>query len=497
MRSPFSRSVFLRGALGIATAAVGFAGISRIATSGAAPGAGAAGSASGSGSGSGGGDPTWHELRVRMRGRVLVPGDWHYPAARQVFNTRFDDDLPAAVVQVADEKDVATALAFAAEHGLTVSARAGGHSYAGLSTAPGTLVIDVRRLRGVRTDGQQAVIAPGHNLYEVYRELDGSGRSLPSGSCPGVGLAGLTLGGGLGIESRAYGLTCDRLTAATLVLPDGTVTEVSATSRPELFWGLRGGGPGLGIVTSMTFDTIPATAKDVVRLAFPGDVAERVITGWQDWLRTAARDRWAQVSVDADGSGGLTCWMLLVCPAGTGETVTAELSEAIGLPPAESDSRTLGHLDTVMYLAGGTIEPPRCEFTNGSDIVAALTPEVIGRVLEAVTRFSSVGGTGWVQLNTLDGAVRDLSPTATAFPWRAHAALVEWGAYEPIPRAAAVAWIADAHATLAADTAGAYVNYLEPGDPMSRYFGGNHQRLAELRGRVDPDNRIRSVLRSS
>ncbi|WP_067826439.1 FAD-binding oxidoreductase [Nocardia inohanensis] len=496
MKAHFPRSLFLRGALGIASAAVGFAGISRITASGAVPGAGSAGNASGSGSG-GGADPEWSELRVKLRGRALLPGNWDYPMAKQVFNTRFDDDRPAAVVQVADAGDVATALRFAAEHDLEVAARAGGHSYAGLSTAAGTLIIDVRRLRGVRVEGERAVIGPGHTLHEVYRELDRSGRSLPSGSCPGVGLAGLTLGGGLGVESRAYGLTCDRLTAATLVLPDGTVTEVSASSRPDLFWALRGGGSLFGIVTSLTFDTIPATPKDVVRLAFPGEQADRVIAGWQEWLRGAERDRWANVSVDADGAGGLTCWMQLVCPAGTGEAVTADLVEAIGVAPAETDARTLGHLDTVMYLAGGTVDPPRCAFTNGSDIVAALTPDVIDRVLAALTRFSSVGGTGWVQVNTLDGAVRDLSPTATAFPWRAHAAMVEWGAYEPIPHDAAVEFIADAHAAMGSDSVGAYVNYLEPGDPLSRYYGGNHTRLAELRARVDPGNRIRTVLRSS
>ncbi|MFE3054711.1 FAD-binding oxidoreductase [Nocardia sp. NPDC059239] len=501
MRPRFARSVFLRGALGIAVAGVGFAGTTRLPASDAAPAAGssdgtAGSSDSASGSSTGSADPKWRALQDKLRGRVILPGDLGYPMAKEVFNTRFDDEMPTAIVQVADAADVATAFGFAAENDLEVAARAGGHSYAGVSTATGTLIVDVRRLRGVRVEGGQAVISPGHTLYEVYGELDRSGQSLPTGMCPSVGVAGLTLGGGFGFESRAYGLTCDRLTAATLVLPDGTVTEVSATARPDLFWALRGGGSLFGIVTSLTFDTIPATAKDVVRLTFSGENADRVIGGWQEWLRGADREQWADVSLDADGEGGLRCWMQLVCPAGSADTVTAALIDAIGVAPADIDTRTLSHMDTVLYLAGGTPDQPRAAFTNGSDIVSELTPDTIGRVLEAVTRFSSVGGTGWVQINTLDGAIRDLSPTATAFPWRDHAAMVEWGAYEPIPHDAAMAWLSDAHATLAPDSVGAYVNYLEPGDPLSRYYGDNHTRLSELRNRVDPDNRIRSVLTS-
>lgn len=439
-------------------------------------------------------DPTWRALQRELRGRLMVLGDPEYPMAKQVFNTRFDDQAPTAVVQVADAEDVATAFGFAAEHDLEVAARAGGHSYAGVSTSTGSLIIDVRRLRGIRTDGGQAVVSPGHTLHEVYQELDRSGRSLPAGSCPTVGIAGLTLGGGLGVESRAHGLTCDRLTAATLVRPDGTIAEVSATAHPDLFWALRGGGPLVGIVSSLTFETIEATAKDVIRLAFPGEYADRVITGWQEWLRAADREQWANVSVDADGLGGLQCWMQVVCPAGAGETVTATLIDAIGVLPTDNDIRTLGHMETVLYLAGGTVDQPRAAFTNGSDVVTALTPDIIGAVLESVTRFSSVGGTGWVQINTLDGAIRDLSPTATAFPWRNHAAIVEWGAYEPIPHASALSWLADSHAVLGADSVGGYVNYLEPGDSLSRYYGANHKRLARLRKRVDPDNRIRSAL---
>ncbi|MFE3190793.1 FAD-binding oxidoreductase [Nocardia sp. NPDC059240] len=480
-RPGLTRGEFLGGALGLALTLWGLDG-----TSGADP--------VSISSGPGREKPNWSALERLLRGRVVRAGDSDYGAAKQVFNTRFDAATPTAIVQAADAGDVVAALKFAAEYRLPVAARSGGHSYAGVSTTTGALIIDVRGLTGVSVEDGRATVGPGHTLYEVYRELDRYDLTIPTGMCPDVGISGLTLGGGLGFESRAYGVTCDRLTAATLVLPDGTLTEVSATSRPDLFWALRGGGPLFGVVTSLTFDTFPATAKDVVRLTFTGDSAARVISGWLNWLATADRDQWADVSVDADGNGALDCWMQLICPAGTGGTAVAALTAAIGTSPLTVETQTLDHMDTVTYLAGGSPTSPRASFTNGSDVVTDLTPDAIDRIIEALTTFSLAGGTGWVQINTLDGAIRDTAPDATAFPWRSHAALVEWGAYQPISHDVALAWVTAAHKLFAPASAGAYANYLEPGDPLSRYYAHNYPRLAALRRSLDPGNRIQTVL---
>ncbi|WP_147471485.1 FAD-binding oxidoreductase [Nocardia stercoris] len=485
----FSRGTFLRSLIGATVAGAGFAALSRSGE----PAVAQAQSMSGL-PGSTSIKTDWNDLRSRIAGRVLLGGDPGFPAAKQIFNTRFDDRTPLAVVQVATVEDVRTAICFAAQHGIVVAARSGGHSYAGVSSADDVMIIDVRGLRGVSYGGGQAVVAPGHTLYEVYQELDRYGQSIPTGMCPDVGIAGLTLGGGLGFESRRYGVTCDRLTAATMVLPDGTVTDVSATSRPDLFWAIRGGGPLFGIVTSFTFDTIPATPKDLVRLTFPGDRAGEVIAGWTQWLQTADRAQWADISIDADGNGALDCWMQLVCPALTGGPAAAALASAIGMVPLSVEIDTLGHIDAVRYLAGGCSTQPRASFTNGSDVVEELTPDAIGRIIQSLTTFSEGGGTGWVQINTLDGAIRDTAAEDTAFPWRNHAALVEWGAYQPIPPEVAQAWVTSSHELFESVSAGAYANYLEPGDALARYYGDNYDRLTEIRRCVDPGNRIFSVL---
>ncbi|MCX4094357.1 FAD-binding oxidoreductase [Nocardia sp. alder85J] len=424
----------------------------------------------------------------------MLARDEDYAAAKEIFNTRYDAEAPAAVVQVTSTQDVAAAMAFAAENNLRVAARSGGHSYLGVSAATGVLIIDLRRLRNVSYLDGAAVVEPGLTLYDMYGALDRFGQMIPTGMCPMVGVAGLTLGGGLGFESRRYGMTCDRLTAATVVLPDGRIAEVSKTSYPDLLWALRGGGHFLGIVTSFTYATCPAAPKDLVEVTFPGNQVARAVAGWQSWITSAERGQWADISIDADGEGGLRCWVQLVCPAGTGATATAGLTEAVGLAPLTVESRTLSHMDTVTYLAGGGGTEPRSGFANGSDVVTELTPEVIMVIIEAITMFSRAGHTGWVQINTLDGAVRDTTPDLAAFPWRHHAALVEWGAYDPNPADASRDWIANAHRLIEPASAGAYVNYLEPGDRIDRYFGHNYQRFHDIRARIDPDRRIHTPL---
>lgn len=477
-----SRSMFLRGALGIAVA--GWASASELPAH-ADPSPSSAELAAAA---------DWDELQNHIEGRVVRADDADYGMAKQIFNTRFDDETPSAVVQVATADDVAAAVSFAAQNKLRLAARSGGHSYAGVSSATGVMIVDLRGLTGVSYQDGTAVVAPALTLSDVYQELDQYGQTIPAGMCPSVGIAGLALGGGLGFESRRYGMTCDRLSAATLVLPDGTVTEVSATSRPDLFWALRGGGHFLGIVTSFTFKTCEATSKDVVALTFPGNRAADAIAGWAEWVRGADHEQWADISVDADGQGGLRCWVQLVCPAGSGALAGAALASAMRMLPLTVEARTLSHMEAVTYLAGGSNTEPRASFNNGSDIVKELSSDVIAVIIEAITMFSRDGNTGWVQINTLDGAIRDTTPADAAFPWRNHAAMVEWGCYEPTPTDIARAWVLEAHQLIKSATSGAYVNYLEPGDPVDRYFGDNFTRLDAIRTKLDPNNRIYTAL---
>jgi hypothetical protein len=164
----------------------------------------------------------WSALREGLAGRLIRPGDAAYDSARRLYNPRFDGIRPGGVAYCANPSDVAECLAFARRTGVPVAARSGGHSYAGWSSGSG-LIVDVARMNGVRASSGRAVIGAGAQLIDVYDRLAARGVGIPAGSCPTVGIAGLTLGGGLGVVARKYGLTCDVLESVRIVTADGKI----------------------------------------------------------------------------------------------------------------------------------------------------------------------------------------------------------------------------------------------------------------------------------
>jgi FAD/FMN-containing dehydrogenase len=192
------------------------------------------------------------QLRSAVRGRVLVPRN----SVRIVYNRRFEGIRPDALVLAESSADVAAAVRWANRFDIRVVARSGGHSYAGYSTASDGVVIDLSRLRGVSVSNGRARIGPGAQLIDVQHALTRRGLTVPSGSCPSVGIAGLALGGGHGLAGRRFGLTSDNLVAARIVTADGRVRHVDADTNEDLFWACRGGGGGnFGVVTSLTLRT--------------------------------------------------------------------------------------------------------------------------------------------------------------------------------------------------------------------------------------------------
>ncbi len=433
---------------------------------------------------------SWEDLRRRLRGTVVSAGDGEFDSAKALFEPRFDEYAPLGVVRAADAADVRSAVIFARDHELPVAVRAGGHSYVGASATSGALVIDLRALSTVARHGDLVTVGAGATSMAVQQALAPANATLPLGTCPTVGVAGLTLGGGLGVESRRYGLSCDRLVSADLVLPNGSAATVSEDQFPGLLWALRGAGGVTGIVTALTLRTVPAEAKDIVRVEFPGTAAAQVLTGWARWMPTADRAVWANIQIST-ATDGLACAALIVCPPGRGDAATAELATAATVAPRSVDRRTLAPLDAVAHLGGGATTP-RSNKAAGSDVLTELTPAAAQTITDLVAARSRSGATGYVLVDPLDGAIRDTRPEATAFPWRTHAATLQWLVDNPADPRAARAWIADAHRAVA--SAGAYVNYLEPDDDPRRYYGPNLNLLRTLRATVDPDRRLRPGL---
>ena len=182
--------------------------------------------------------------------------------------------------------DVQNAVRWARQQGIPLRARSGGHSYEGWSVVDGGLVIDVGGLTDIAVDTArgEAVVGAGVRLRDLYRRLADYGVAIPAGTCPGVGIAGLTLGGGIGFLSRQYGLTCDNLLAVELVGAQGDVLRASEEENPDLFWALRGGGGGnFGIATAFTFRVHRIGEVAVFEMTWPWDDVAEVLDAWQRW----------------------------------------------------------------------------------------------------------------------------------------------------------------------------------------------------------------------
>jgi FAD/FMN-containing dehydrogenase len=226
--------------------------------------------------------PDWGALQSAIAGEVVLPSSPDYESVRKPAISRFHDVRPRAIVLCRAPADVSETISFARRSGLKTATRSGGHCFAGYSSTSG-MVVDVSPMRSVSVSGGVATVGTGARLGDVYDSLDEHGLTIPAGCGPSVGIAGLTLGGGLGILGRKYGLTSDQLLAAQIVLADGRVVECDEHHDRELFWALRGAGGGnFGVVTSLTFNTIPAPAATVFHLIWPHTLAPALIDAWQD-----------------------------------------------------------------------------------------------------------------------------------------------------------------------------------------------------------------------
>ncbi|GAA4292901.1 FAD-binding oxidoreductase [Mycobacterium paraffinicum] len=469
LQRDISRQTFIRGAVGmLATGAV--LGTARAAA-----------------------DPVagWGGLASSIGGTVVLPTNAaQFSTSKKVFNSFYDNSSPAAVVTVSSQADVQKAVAFAAANNLKVAPRGGGHSYVGASSANGTLVVDLRGLPGgANFDGNNVTVTPATTLYTIHQALTGAGRAIPSGTCPTVGVAGLALGGGIGPDTRRAGLTCDALQSATVVLPSGDVVTASANDNPDLFWALRGGGGGnFGVTTSMTFSTFATADSDVVRLDFPPASATQVLVGWQSWLNAADRNTWG--IVDLMVGSAPNCHVLATCPAGAGSGVADAIKSAVGVAPTSVSNKSMNRTDLVMFLAGGSANPPARSFVAGSDVIGPVDSAAAHAIATAIGQWPAGAGQASVLVDPLGGAVADVAAGDTAFPWRNQAAVLQWYV-EPSSSqvSAANSWLSSAHQAVQQISVGGYVNYLEANGAPARYFGSNLSRLTTVRQKYDP-NRV-------
>jgi len=406
------------------------------------------------------GPPDWAALTAQLAGTLLLPADAAFATAKLTENPRFDTAEPLAILQVAGAADVSAALAFARKYRLPVAMRAGGHNYAGWSaggpvgdgSGTGTgiarsFVISTAALDTVAlsADGSSVTVGSGATLAQVYDAVGRAGRAIAGGSCATVGVTGLTLGGGVGVLVRSFGLACDQLTEVQVVTADGVAHTANADSDPELFWALRGGGGGiLGVVTSLTFATQTAPTVTEWNYHFPFSSTATLIDNWQKWVQTADPRNWSTLKV----LGGLAKHpsgpSLSVSGTWTGPAAQLGIQLApllAGLPaPLSHGSVTRSYHDSMMDYAGCLGLPiAQCTTSPGGKLVresssgtssigyAALDSAGIAALISQAQAAQTVAGIreGGISMDALGGAVAKL-PILAVRPHR-QALLIELG----------------------------------------------------------------------
>ncbi|MGW4447134.1 FAD-binding oxidoreductase [Streptomyces sp. NPDC004682] len=456
----------------------------------------------------------WSGLGKDLDGTLVRPGDANWTPASRLYNTRFDGLRPAAVAYPAHTGDIRTVLAYARARKIKVAIRNGGHSYGGYSSGDGRLILDVSALNKVSASGGQAVVGAGAKLIDVYRGLAAKGVTIPAGSCPTVGVSGLVLGGGHGVASRAYGLTCDNLTQATLITADGTEVTADAKHHADLFWALRGAGNGnFGVVTELRLRTHPVPKAVTAYLAWPWSKAAAVVKAWQEWGPAQPDEIWSALHLEC--SPGRTPTVSVSCfSVGSYDglqNAVDRLAHSAGANASSVSLRRRGYEEAMEIYAGCSTfaTDAQCHLPGtapGRSPRGALRRETYAAHSDFFDRSLSAagiqtllkqigavrGGAGSVALTALGGAVNRVSPTATAFVHRRSRMLAQYIASwsEGTSGTTARSWLDAAHGAMRPYASGAaYQNYTDPTltDWRTAYYGTASARLADVKKSYDPD----------
>jgi len=456
----------------------------------------------------------WTALRNKLSThRLLRPGQPGYQGAKELFEQRFDSLKPAGLAFCRTAADVAACISFVTAFKLPVRARSGGHSYAGWSSVTGGLVIDVSEMNSFSVGTGTVTVGTGIDLINLYDKLAAHGLAVPGGSCPTVGIAGLTLGGGIGVLSRAFGLTCDNLESLKIVTADGSVLTCNSTHNSDLYWASRGGGGGnFGVATSFTFRAHKLTKLAVFFLSWPWSQAGRVVRAWQSWAPHAPDALWSNLHLSSAFGGSP-----VLSVGGTYTGTVAGLDRLLGDlyaragKPATQFVAEESYLNAMLLEAGCSSIPvhachtgqggqlPRVPSYAKSDFFTSkLNDAGITALLGGIERLHRIrgarGGVGSVAFDACGGAMNRVPPRATAFVHRNALFLAQYSTVWPWPGSATGVrnqhrWLISYYKSVHPHASGkAYQNYIDPGLTgwQSAYYGVNYQRLQQVKSTYDP-----------
>jgi FAD/FMN-containing dehydrogenase len=453
----------------------------------------------------------WRALQRAIDGDVVLPGSPDYESVRQPVMARFEHLRPAAVVRCVTPADVAATLAVAGRLDLPMAIRSGGHSVAGRSSTDG-VVLDVTPMGSVAVAGEVATVGAGVRLGQLYDALADHGLTIPAGCGPSVGIAGLTLGGGLGILGRKHGLTCDHLLEAQVVLADGRVVDCDQHHDGELFWALRGAGGGhYGVVTSLVFRTLPAPATTVFHLTWPPAATAAVVQAWQTWAPEGPDELDATLRLTAAGDDERPPGVEVVASVLDGQAdatgLLGDLVDRVGTDPVAASHEHLSHRAAKRYLEGlGSVEdrpeqsgpeqppPPGHLYTKSEFFRRPLAGETVAILVEHLTQGLAPGQSREVDFLPWGGAYNRVPADATAFAHRSERFLVQHLVQVDADAAAAERdaardWLARSWALVHPwGSGGVYPNFPDPDlqDWPRAYHGTNYDRLRRVKATYDP-----------
>ena len=436
-------------------------------------------------------------------GEVIAPGHDRYDEARRVWNA-MHDRRPAVIARCGSAADVAAAIGYARARDLAIAVRGGGHSLPGFSTCDGGLVIDLQRMNGVSVDpvARRAIAAGGALLGDVDRATQQHGLVVPAGVISHTGVAGLTLGGGVGRLMRRFGLTIDSLRSAEVVTADGQVRTASEGEHPDLFWAIRGGGGNFGVVTEFGFTlhelselTILASYHELADAHRVLGRAQQVMSGgapdellWTSFARKAPPLPWMPAGIV--GRPGIMSVIEWSGDRDPGLKLLSELRDE--LRPVASD------LGIVPF---GQIQAEGDEFFGPgllSYVKATFADELTADLIDVLADRGRRLGSEVSQMEVLSmgGAIRRVAPEATAFPHRGASWLINVPASwrSPADTEREIGWVRETFAALQpACSGGAYVNFMDADEQASGQvaYGATLRRLAAVKAVYDPGNIFR------
>jgi FAD/FMN-containing dehydrogenase len=435
-------------------------------------------------------------LKREFRGEILTPESHGYEKARHIWNAMIDK-RPAAIARCSDADDVSAAIRFASREGIFPAVRGGGHNAAGLAMVDDGLVIDVSPMKRIRvdTDARTVVAETGLTWGEFDRATQANGLAVTGGLISSTGIAGLTLGGGVGWLMGQCGLSCDNTLAYDVVTADGEKITASAGEHQDLFWALKGGGGNFGVVTSITYRLYPVTEVISGMIVHPLSRAREALAFYRDFVSAGLPDELVVYASAITTPEGVP--VIAIIPAYTGkdldegERLLAPL-RAFGPPVADSVQR-------MPYLAMQSMIDPACPYGVmrsywKSHFLSALPDTAIETFVQHAERCTSPRTFSIIE--HAHGAVARVAPDATAFPIREHqfnlVVLTLWE--DASDDARQIAWTRAFYGAMQPWSAAlVYVNALsdDDGGRVAEAYGLNFQRLADVKAKYDPGNMFR------